>query len=174
MADPQELYRPWQINGTYFNRMLQCGPRASYWLEHALKDCLPIDILDAWKAKLAFLSTTNSDAFRIAKATRENRELIFISERIIPPKRASEDHPDIRYFVFVALHEVVHAIKQHKPPNEISEAENSAQEIEADTLAFDWYNTYLKSKKNPHLPEFTKQDLDKSTEKNLEIMKAAL
>src|SRR4051812_10923842 len=127
MTAPQELYKPWAIAGSFFSRMLQCSGRANSWLEHTLIECLPMDILDEWKESLAFVSTANSDAYRIAKETREQRELIFISEHIIPPGHAAEDHPDVRYLMFVALHEVVHAIKLHKPANAISADENSAQ-----------------------------------------------
>jgi hypothetical protein len=152
--------------------MLQCSARTNGWLEHALKDCLPIEILDEWKDKLAFISTAKSDAFRIAKRTREERELIFISEHIVPPQGVAEDHPDVRYLVFAALHEVVHVIKQHKPPNEISEDTNNAQEAEADALAFKWFNAYIKRTKNPYLKEFAKEELTVATEKNSEKLKA--
>jgi hypothetical protein len=166
MTEAQELYRPWMINGTYLNRMLQCGARANGWLEHALTECLPLEILDEWKDKLAFVSTANSDAYRIAKKTREERELIFISEHIIPPPNAREDHVDVRYFVFVALHETVHAIKQHEPPNEISVEANNAQEAEADAFAFEWFNGYIERKNNPHLIHFTPQELAAATQRN--------
>ncbi len=166
MTEPKELYRPWMINGTYFNRMLQCGARANGWLEHALTEFLPMDILDEWKDKLAFVSTANSDAYRIAKRTREERELIFISEHIIPPRNAAEDHSDVRYFVFVALHETVHAIRQHKPPNEISAEANTAQEREADALAFEWFNAYVARKNNRHFKNFTAQELEAATQRN--------
>lgn len=166
MTNPQELYRPWLINGTYFNRMLQCGPRGNSWLEHALKNCLPVEIFDEWKERLAFLSTASSDAFRIARKTRLERELIFISEHIIPPSGAAEDHPDVRYCIFAALHEIVHVIKQHQPPNEILEKANKAQEEEADTLAFEWFNAYITRVNNSHLKEFTRQELDEATKKN--------
>ncbi len=172
MTKPEELYRPSVINGTYFNRMLQCGARANGWLEHVLTDCLPTEIFDDWKDKLAFISTANSDAFRIARKTREERELIFISEHIIPPHGASEGHPEVRYLYFVALHEVVHAIRQHKPPNEISEEANNAQETEADALALEWFNAYIKRTKNPYLKEFTKEELAVATKKNTEKLKA--
>jgi hypothetical protein len=152
--------------------MLQCGGRANGWLEHALKDCLPTEIFDEWKDKLAFLSTANSDAFRIAKKIREERELIFISEHIIPPNGVAEDHPDVRYFVFAALHEVVHAIKQHRPPNEISEEANKAQEAEADALAFEWFNAYIKRRKSAHLKEFTREELEAAKKKNAPKLQA--
>ncbi len=172
MTEPQELYRPWMINGTYFNRMLQCGARANSWLEHALTECLPLEILDEWKDKLAFVSTANSDAYRIAKKTREERELIFISEHIIPPRNAAEDHPDVRYLVFVALHETVHAIKQHEPPNEISVEANNAQEAEADALAFEWFNAYVARKNNRHFTNFTARELAAAAHRNAAKLRA--
>jgi hypothetical protein len=166
MTDPYELYRPWMINGTYFNRMLQCGARANNWLEHALIKCAPREIFDEWKDKITFLSTANSDAFRIAKRTREERELIFVSEHIIPPHGVSEDHADVRYLIFVALHEFVHVIKQHQPPNEISEEANNAQEAEANDLAFEWFNGYIETLNHPDVPEFTEAELVAAQKKN--------
>src|SRR3990172_5272366 len=150
MTNLRELFRPWQIHGTYFNRMLQCGPQGNFWLQHALTNCLAAEIFDEWKERLAFLSTASSDAFRIANKTRLERELIFISEHIIPPSGAALDHPDVRYFIFVALHEIVHVIKQHQPPNEILEKANKAQEEEADMLAFEWFNAYIRRVTNLH------------------------
>jgi hypothetical protein len=166
MANLQELYRPWLINGTYFNRMLLCGRRANGWLEVALMRCLPVEMLDEWKERLAFLSTVNSDAFRIGTKTRLERELIFISEHIIPPKDVAEDHPDVRYFIFVALHEIAHVIRQHRPPNEIYAEDNQAQEDEADALAFAWFNSYIKRANHPHLKEFTTQERDDAAQRN--------
>ena len=49
----------------------------------------------------------------------------------------NEADPVVRYFMFVCLHETVHAIKQHMPPNEITPEENEAQEAEADRLALE-------------------------------------
>lgn len=172
MTDPRELYTSWLRRGSYLNQMLECGPDANRWLEHALINCLPMDIFDEWKDALAFLSTVNRDAFRIARATREKRELIVISERIIPKGPLSEDNPRVRYFIFAALHEVAHAIKQHKPPNEISDEDNKAQENEADDLAYRWYNGYVRSRGNAHLPELTRVEVERAQAANRAAMNA--
>ena len=65
-----------------------------------------------------------------------------------------------------ALHETVHAIKQHKPPNEISVEANTAQETEADALAFEWFNAYVERKNNPNFKKFTTDELHAATQKN--------
>ena len=74
--------------------------------------------------------------------------------------------------MFVALHETVHAIKQHRPPNEISEEENNLQESEADDLALDWLNAHIRMRNNPHLKEFTKEELAVAKEKNMKKLEA--
>lgn len=170
MKDPGDLYGSWLIPATYLNSMLQCGPHANPWLEHALINCLPPEVFDAWKNRLVFLSTTRSDAFRVAKTLRETRELIVLSERIIPRGPLSEDHPDVRYFMFAALHEVVHAIKQHRPPTEITSAENEAQEDEANTWALGWYNEYVRQRNSPHLRELTMAEVEAAQAKSRAAM----
>lgn len=153
--------------------MLQAGTAANYWLEHALVNCVPTELFEEWKGKIVFLSASGSDAFRVAKVLRENGELIFLSERIIPKGALSEDDPRVRYFLFAALHEVVHVIKQHKPPNEISKEENDAQEAEANDTALEWYNDYVRCLKNPHLGELTKQEIASIQEHNQQAMLAS-
>jgi hypothetical protein len=53
-------------------------------------------------------------------------------------------------------------IKQHKPPVEITEAENAAQEAEADELAFTWINDYLRERNHPDLPLLTPEEIAKA------------
>jgi hypothetical protein len=61
------------------------------------------------------------------KALRERRELIFLSKHIAPSPGMNEADPVVRYFMFACLHETVHAIKQHRPPNEITAEQSQAQ-----------------------------------------------
>src|SRR5262245_55691294 len=123
------------IVGSVFNSMLQCGPDSNHWLEHALANCLPYELLELWQDCIAYISAEDRDAFRINKALRESRELIFLSEHVAPSPGMNEADPIVRYFMFVCLHEAVHAMMQHRPPNEITPEENKAQELEADELA---------------------------------------
>lgn len=46
MVTGHELYRPWMISGTVFNKMLQCSLDSNQWLEHALTYCLPYEVLE--------------------------------------------------------------------------------------------------------------------------------
>ena len=82
----------------------------------------------------------------------------------------SEAHPVVRYFMFVCLHETVHAIKQHRPPNEITPEENQAQESEADRLALQWINDYLRERNNPHMPLLTSEEIERAQARNQELM----
>ena len=85
----------------------------------------------------------SSDGRRLTRSFLEGREIIILSERIIPRGR-QPDNLKVRYFLFAVLHEVAHAISDHQAPNKISDGENARQEEEADDLAFEWLNAYLK------------------------------
>lgn len=54
MTEDDPLYRSWMIDGTSFNRMLDCGDRYNQWVQNAL-EYLPRDILDQHEDRLAFL-----------------------------------------------------------------------------------------------------------------------
>jgi|ERR1700733_13633725 len=174
MVTGHELYRPWMIAGTVFNKMLQCSPDSNQWLEHTLTYCLPHEVLELWQDRIAYISTELRDAFRINKTLRESRELIFLSEHIIPPRGMNEADPIVRYFMFVCLHETVHAIKQHRPPNEITLEENEAQEAEADQLALRWINYYLKERNHPDMPPMTEEEIERAQVRNRELMNLKL
>lgn len=135
--------------------MFDCGYNGNYWVKYALR-CLPNNVRDTWTEKLAFVSVSDSDARRLTRSFCRERDIIVLSERIVPADCMDESEANVRYFVFVVLHEVAHAICDHRPPNEISATENSAQEDEADRLAFKWYNDFLITICHPDLPEFTK------------------
>jgi len=170
MVTGGELYRSSLIRGTVFSKMLQCSSDSNYWLEHALTNCLPYEILEEWQDGIAYISAEQLDAFRINKALRESRELIFLSEHIAPFPGMNEADPIVRYFMFVCLHETVHAIKQHRPPNEITPEENEAQELEADQLALQWINDYLKERNHPDMPPLTRAEIERAQARNRELM----
>jgi hypothetical protein len=170
MVTGRELYRSWMIAGTVFSRMLQCSPESNHWLEHALTNYLPYELLEQWQDRIAYISAEQRDAFRINKALRESRELIFLSEHIAPSPGMNEADPVVRYFTFVCLHETVHAIRQHRPPNEITVEENNAQEAEADRLALQWINDYLKERSHPDMPLMTEEEIARAQARNRELM----
>lgn len=126
--------------------MIACGDRNSdWWVQQALK-FLPSDLQEYAEDKLVFVSTRISDAFRLAGShIEEKREVIVLSGLIFPddtPKTILR-HPDARYFFFCVLHEVVHALQNHKPPNEIEKSENDQQENEANISARTWFNNHI-------------------------------
>jgi hypothetical protein len=150
--------------------MLQCSAESNNWLEHALTHCLPYEVLEQWQDRIAYISAEQRDAFRISKALRESRELIFLSEHIAPLPGMHEADPIVRYFMFVCLHETVHAIRQHRPPNEITPEENDAQEAEADQLALQWMNDYLKERNHPDIPLLTQEEIERAQARNRDLM----
>ena len=152
--------------------MLDCGANGNFWVEYAL-GCLPTDVLDEWEDKLAFVCMAESDGRRLTPAFRGDREIIVLSERIVPRAHVAEDHPDVRYFTFAVLHEIAHAIRNHRPPNEITQEEDAVQEEEAYTLAFRWYNDYLRMN-HPDLPPFTEEELRHAQARTRAAMLAAL
>ncbi len=170
MKDYSELYTSGIVKGSYFNKMLHCGPNYNYWVEHALR-CLPTDILWNYKDKLAFIGTGAMDACRVAPALRKDREIIVLSERIFPPKGAVEDNPKVRYFIFVVFHEIAHVVKNHRSPllDNLTTEDNEAQEKEADEFAISWFNAYIKERNNPCLKSITPDEIAEAKAKNQQL-----
>lgn len=161
-ANPDKLYESHICKGSYFNLMLDCGGhKYNQWVQKALH-YLPQNILDKHKENLVFLTTAGVDGCRVARHYCENREVILLSERILPKQHANEGQPEVRYFIYVVLHEVVHAIKKHKSPkfDKLTDDEKQAQEDEADRLALEWFNQHVKDRGNPYLKPLTKEDVE--------------
>lgn len=171
-SQKDKLYESWRIKGSYFNQMLNCGSYYNSWVQHALR-YLPKKILDENKESLVFVSTAQKDGSRLARKTCESREIILLSERILPKRNAKENQPEVRYFIYVVLHEAAHAIKKHKSPlfDNLTEEEVKAQEKEADELALDWFNQYIEERDHPHLKPLTKEEIEAEKEKNRKLMK---
>jgi len=89
--------------------MLDCGTYYNEWVQHALS-YLPEAMLAEHKDGLVFISTAQRDGCRMARGYCDTREVILLSERILPKHGAEEGQPEVRYFIYVVLHEVAHAI----------------------------------------------------------------
>ena len=150
-----------------------CGEIGNHWLDAAL-EYLPHDIFARWSNSLAFLCTSQSDAKRLTLEFRENREIIVLSERIVPAERSDEGSSDVRYFIFAILHEIAHAVFQDRPPRSITPTEGGKQEKRADGLAFQWMNDHLRAKNNPQLPEFTPEELDAAQLRTRQMMQSSM
>jgi len=153
--------------------MLDCGRDGNFWVSYAI-DCLPGDVREECVDCLAFVSTTESDGRRLTKQFCEGRDVIVLSERIVPNGCKPESDPQVRYFVFAVLHEIAHAFRNHLPPNTISPEENEKQEAEADALAFEWFNEFIRAKQHPDLSEFSEGELERAQATSRAVMNAAL
>jgi len=171
MTDTDELYQSYIVEDSYFNRMLDCGDNYNLWVQNALK-YLPQAVLDENKDNLVFISTAHRDACRVARHYCENREVILLSERVLPKRGANEGQPEVRYFIFVVLHEVAHAVKRHKSPkfDKLTPEENRAQEDEANKIAMEWFNDHVKLRNNPSLKSITMDEINEMRKKNQELM----
>jgi prophage antirepressor-like protein len=171
-SEKDKQYDSWRNEESYFRQMLDCGDNYNHWVEFALS-YLPKEILDEHKENLVFVSTAQKDGSRLARKHCENREIILLSERILPKLNARENHPEVRYFIYVVLHEVVHAIRKHKSPkfDNLTAEEDKVQEEEADKIALDWFNLYIKERNNPHLKPLTREEIKAEQEKNQELIK---
>ena len=138
---------------------LNCGRDGDFWIGHVLDDCIPDDVWNEHGDQLVLVSTTESDGRRLGRALTEGKHIIVLSERVIPYGRLTEDHPRVRYLYFVVLHEVAYAVRDHRPPNEITPEQNQAQEDEANALAFEWFNGYLATKAQNGVALFTAAEL---------------
>jgi hypothetical protein len=168
-----DLYVSSLRKGSYFNKMLDCGREHNWWLELALK-YLPEDVFDKCKESFLITSTANRDACRVARHYCQTREIILISERILPGQNVrDETDPKARYFIYVVLHEMAHAIKKHKSPvfDNLTREDIDAQEEEADKLAMSWFNDHVEKRKNKYLLPITKEEIRAVKDKNQELMK---
>ncbi len=152
--------------------MLDCSREHNWWLELALK-YLPVDVFDNHKENLLFTSTATRDACRVARHYCQTREIILLSERIMPGRNVrTEDHHKARYFIYVVLHEMAHAVMNHKSPkfDQLINEEFEAQEAEADNLAMSWFNAHVKSRNNQYLLPITREEIEKAQTENRKIM----
>ena len=172
MTDTENLYESWLIPGSYFNEMLECGSYYNQWVEIALK-YLPQAVLEENKDKLVFITTAQRDGCRIARYYCENREVILLSERILPKQGADEGQPEVRYFIYVVLHEASHAIRKHKSQkfDGLTTEEDKAQEAEADEIALEWFNEHVKARNNEYLKPITREEIEQAKSKNQALMK---
>ncbi len=97
-----------------------------------------------------------------------------LSQRILLRKGTNEADQQVRYFTFAVFHEVAHAYLKHRYPlfDGISPEENSIQEAEADALAVQWYNDYVREKANYHMPELAVEEIEGARKKNQAEMEA--
>ncbi len=151
--------------------LLHCGDYYNFWVEKAVK-FLPEEIFHLLEDKIAFFSTAQRDGCRIARHICKNREIILLSERILPKKRACEDQREVRYFIFAVLHEIVHAFKKHPSPlyDNLTQKEAAADEKEADDLALSWHNEFIEKRNNPYLKPLTIKEINEIRAENIKLM----
>jgi hypothetical protein len=73
----------------------ECGPEGDFWGQHALR-CLPDEVADACDGKLAFVTMTQSDGRRLTRKFCDGRDVIVLSERIVPRAGLREDNASVR------------------------------------------------------------------------------
>ncbi len=152
--------------------MLDCGPDHNWWLERAL-EYLPQDVFAQNKERFLFTSTATRDACRLARHYCQTREVILLSERILPGQNVKDEtHPKARYFIYVVLHEVAHAIKNHKSPifDRLTNDEYEIQEKEADELAMSWFNEHVTKANNKYILPIAQQEIEAAQASNRALM----
>lgn len=149
--------------------LFDCGEDYEYWAAVALTHYLPKGTLKENQIRLAIISMCGSDGRRLARSFYENREVIVLAEHLLCARRLTEDHPEVRYFVYVVLHELAHAIKRHLSPllDGLTEQQAKAQETEADELALQWYNGA-----NRNLPGLSREEIEKAQAMTVDRMKS--
>ena len=170
------LYESFRVEGSYFNAMLNCHPHHNRWLEIALR-YLPPEVFARHKDGLLFTSVAHRDACRLARHHCETREIILLSERVLPGGAVQDEtHPKARYFIFVVLHEVAHVDRRHKSPkfDHLSGDDQQAQEREANDQALQWFNEHVMNRDNLHLKPITTSEIDVARAENRRLMEQAL
>jgi len=128
-----------------------CSLHARTDIEHALC-CIPAEILDS--IDILFVCVDSSDARQLVMSSYLGYEIIVISEFVVSRNWRTEDHWGKRYFNFVILHEVAHAVSRHGVSR--GAEDQLRQEDEADALALEWLNDYFSSK---GMDPFTEEEL---------------
>ena len=143
--------------------IIDCAPY--FWHVKTALKYLPESELHSLSGNLYITSTTSRGACRLSRALCETKEIIILSERIMPPQKPSEDDEIFRYFIFVVLHEVAHVIKKHRSPlyDELTLEEAEKQEDEANKLALDWFNAHVINRRNPNLQELSQEEIERSS-----------
>lgn len=102
---------------------------------------LPNELVNAWpKKKVALITMFDRLGLRVAEDLRENRELVFLSERVFPRNGVPQDDRIYKHFIFVVLHEIAHIYLDH--PQTIPEDERDKYEGEAHNQAKEWYDQH--------------------------------
>jgi hypothetical protein len=126
--------------------LIDCGgDYANAAVRSVLENYLPSDVLSAFDGRLAFVSTGDAGGVRLTKSFCRDRDVIVLSERILPVKSGDEEfHPGYRYFIFVVLREIARACKDHLSPlsDDLTAAQLETQTREADELALNWFNEH--------------------------------
>lgn len=120
-----------------------CSIEAKINITHAIQ-CIPLNEID--ELSILFVCIDNSDARRLVMENYKDFEIIVISEFVVPRDWDNEDHWKKRYFNFLILHEVAHALHKHKSPKKLNLEQNKKQEDDADSTAMLWLNSYFGSK----------------------------
>lgn len=150
-----------------------CGPHLGPLVRQIVEGTLPDDVLDEHGDSLFFICTAAGDGLRLTRHVRENFEVIILSDHIAPSRQQSnEADPVFRYFMYAVLHEVAHAVKDHKSLHfdGLSPEENAAQEEEADALAMQWFNERAQ---DVGTPQMTEEELEGHEQRNRDWMHAA-
>jgi hypothetical protein len=126
--------------------LIECGgDYANAAVRSVLEDYLPPDVLSAFDGRLALISTAAVDGLRLTQTFCRDRDVIVLSERILPVKSGDEEfHAGYRYFIFVVLREIAHACRDHLSPlsDDLTAAQVEAQTREANELALKWFNEH--------------------------------
>jgi hypothetical protein len=141
-----------------------CGRWNNRAVETAL-NYLPHDIYSKIDGRIAII-TLRSDATRLAKKACEHEEIIILSPWIFTfiPSGSDPTHAEFQYLIFGILHEIAHAVFDHKPPNEITEREKIAQEAQSDEYALKWFNKYALENRDKGYKTITIEEI-KETQK---------
>lgn len=166
-----EMNKPQVVKIGRSDAVLACRQKNNWWLKRAI-EYLPEEVFEQNAKGFLFTSTAFRDACRLSKHYCQTREIILISERILPGKKiTSVADSRARYFIYVVLHEMAHAIKEHKSPflDNLTGRECEAQEKEADDLAVKWFNDHVIKLGN--LPPITREEIKAAQEEQQKLMK---
>jgi hypothetical protein len=102
-------------------------------------------------------------AVRLTKRFYDNRDIIVLSASLFPQEHGvKKTDEEFRFFAYTVLHEVAHALCNHKSQklDGLTREENEHQETEARALAIQWFNERIQKPDKKHHRTLTVKEIE--------------
>jgi hypothetical protein len=143
---------------------IDCGIDVRDYIVRDALAYLPGEVLNKHRNSLVIVSVPEYIAVRLTKRFYANRDIIVLSESLFPQKHGGKQtDEEFRFFTYTVLHEVAHAVCNHKSQtlDGLTPDENERQEAEARALAVQWFNKRIQKPDKKHHQPLTVNEVEK-------------